>query len=108
MRMPQRPMAAAVVATDLREDVRPSRLARLFRFAHVLVGKPVPTLGSMPEGGLFPGYALGSALLRALHAARQREGEGELSRHRHLICMDETHPDLDILRRPCRSAKNCG
>jgi len=107
MRMPQQPAAAAASA-DVGGDAGQSRLARFFRFAHVLVGKPVPTLGSMPEGRLFPGHALGSALLRALHAARQREGEGELSRHRHLICMDETHPDLDILRRPCRSAKNCG
>ena len=98
MRVPQQPAAAAVSA-DVGGDAGQSRLARFFRFAHVLVGKPVPT---------FPGHALGSAVLRALHEARQREGEGELSRHRHLICTDETHPDLDILRRPCRSAKNSG
>jgi len=107
MRMPQQPATAAVSA-DLREDVLPSRLVRFFRFAHVLVRKPVPTLGSVPEGRLFPGHALSSALLRALRGSRRREGERELGRYRHLICTDETHPELDILRRPCRSAKNSG
>jgi hypothetical protein len=47
-------------------------------------------------------------LLRALHESRRRQGERELDRYRHLICMDETHPDLNLLRRTCRSAKNSG
>jgi hypothetical protein len=90
---------AAVMAADAHEAAGQSRLARFFRFAHVLVGKPVPT---------FPGHALSAALLRALHESRRRQGERELGRYWHLICMDETHPDLNLLRRTCRSAKNSG
>jgi hypothetical protein len=78
MPVPQRPMAAAVSA-DLHGDVRQSRLA---------------------------GWR--AALMRALRGSRRRQGERELSRYRHLICTDETHSELDILRRPCRSAKNSG
>ena len=78
MRMPQQTMAAAVSA-DARGAASQSRLARW-----------------------------SSSLLRALRGSRRREGERELSRYQHLICTDETHPELDILRRPCRSAKNSG
>jgi hypothetical protein len=49
-----------------------------------------------------------SVLLRALHESRERQGARELARYRHLICMDETHPDLNLLRRTCHSAKNSG
>jgi hypothetical protein len=70
---------AAVIAADEHEAAGQSRLARW-----------------------------SAALLRALHESRRRQGERELGRYRHLICMDETHPDLNILRRTCRSAKNSG
>jgi hypothetical protein len=49
-----------------------------------------------------------TAVLRALHDSRKREGEREISRHRHLICMDDTYPDLTILRRTCHSKKSSG
>jgi hypothetical protein len=49
-----------------------------------------------------------TAVLRALHDSRKREGEREISRHWHLICMDETYPDLSILRRTCHSKKSSG
>jgi hypothetical protein len=49
-----------------------------------------------------------TAVLRALHDSRKREGEREISRHRHLICMDDTYPDLTTLRRTCHSKKSSG
>jgi hypothetical protein len=70
---------AAVIAVDATEAAGQSRLARW-----------------------------SAALLRALHTSRRRQGERELVRYRHLICMDETHPDLNLLRRTCHSAKNSG
>ena len=49
-----------------------------------------------------------ATLLRVLHESRTHQGERVIRRYRHLICMDETHPDLNLLRRTCRSAKNSG
>jgi hypothetical protein len=50
-----------------------------------------------------------AALLRALHESRRRQGERELARYRHLMPDgDATHPDLEILRRPCRTDKSSG
>jgi hypothetical protein len=47
--------------------------------------------------------------LRALHESRRRQGERELARYRHLMPDgDATHPDLEILRRPCRTDKSSG
>jgi hypothetical protein len=40
-----------------------------------------------------------TAILYALHDSRKREGAREISRHRHLIFMDDMHPDLNTLRR---------
>jgi hypothetical protein len=46
-----------------------------------------------------------TAILYALHDSRKREGAREISRHRHLIFMDDMHPDLNTLRRTCHSDK---
>lgn len=49
-----------------------------------------------------------AGLLRALHESRRRQGEREIRRYRHLICETDTHADLKILRRSCRSDRSFG
>ena len=56
--------------------------------------------GGRPRQSLIGRWA--AAILRALHEARQREGARQVRRYRHLICISEDHPELELLRRKCR------
>jgi len=63
-------------------------------------------VGRKPRRSLFARCV--ARLLQALHESRRRQGQHALARYRHLTSNAETHPDLDILRRPCRTDKNSG
>jgi hypothetical protein len=63
-------------------------------------------VGRKPRRSLFARCV--ARLLQALHESRRRQGQHTLARYRHLTSNAETHPDLDILRRPCRTDKNSG
>jgi hypothetical protein len=47
-----------------------------------------------------------ATLLRVLHESRTHQGERVIRRYRHLICYSDSHPDLKMLRRKCRSRKD--
>jgi hypothetical protein len=63
-------------------------------------------VGRKPRRSLFARCV--ARLLQALHESRRRQGQHTLARYRHLTSNAETHPDLDILRRPCQTDKSSG